>query len=135
MWNSLNHDSDLFETLIEGGNPYDARPLTEGEQSRLRDHGLDPAALDALVLGRVVLGGRGAWVLGGGQLVLLGQRYRGSFDALALDTVLHAEHEQGRYGHTVRLQTAQGSWAMYGVQAARAAALVQQIRERQPAHA
>jgi len=127
MWNSLNHDSDLFEILLESGNPYAQRPLTEGEQTRLRQEGVDPAALDALVMGRVVLVGRGAWALAGDRLVLLGQRYRYSVDAIDVDDILQAESEQGRYGDTVRIHTRQGSWAMYGVHAERAAQLVQRL--------
>lgn len=134
MLNSLIHGEALFEILIEGGNPYADGPLTEGEQSLLQNEGLDASRLDALAIGRVVMGGRGVWALSSTQLVLLGQRYRTSVDRIARSEITHAECEQGRYGQTVRLQTAQGRWAMYGVDAARAARLVQQL-SRSPAHA
>lgn len=135
MWHPLNHDSDLIEMLIESGNPYAERALTEGEQDRLRQEGLDPAALDALVTGRVVLGGRGAWALAGDRLVLLGQRYAYSVDTLDTDDIQHAEREIGRYGDTVRLQTYHGRLAMYGVQGQRAAQLVERLSSRRLAHA
>ncbi len=134
MFNSLIHGEALFEILIEGANPYADGPLSEGEQSRLKDAGLDPAALDALAIGRVVMGGRGVWALAGDRLVMLGMRYRDSVDTLSRSDITHAEHESGRYGETVRLQTTQGQWAMYGVDAARAAQLVGQL-SRSPAHA
>lgn len=134
MLNSLIHGEALFEILIEGGNPYADGPLTEGEHKRLMDAGLDPAALDALAIGRVVMGGRGVWALAGDRLVMLGYRYRDSVDTLSRGDITHAEHEAGRYGETMRLQTRQGQWAMYGVDAVRAAQLVQQL-SHQAAHA
>lgn len=134
MLNSLIHGEALFEILIEGGNPYADGPLTEGEQKRLKEAGLDWTALDALAIGRVVMGGRGVWALAGDRLVMLGYRYRDSVDTLARRDITHAEHETGRYGETVRLQTSQGQWAMYGVDAERAKQLVQQLVQ-QTAHA
>ena len=134
MLDSLTHGEDLFEILIEGANPYADGPLREGEQARLQEAGLDVAALDALLIGRVVKGGRGVWALSPTQLVLLGQRYRTSVDRVARADITHAEREAGRYGDTVRLQTRQGRWAMYGVAAARAAQLVQ-LFARSPAQA
>lgn len=134
MLHSLIHGEALFEILLEGGNPYADGPLTDGEQRLLQAEGLAPDALETLAIGRVVLGGRGVWALSSAQLLLLGQRYRDSVDRVARSEITHAEHEQGRYGHTVRLQTAQGQWAMYGVDASRAAQLVQQLT-RSPAHA
>ena len=59
MIHSLVHGEALFEILIEGANPYADGPLTEGECERLQQAGLDPQALDLLVIGRVVMGGRG----------------------------------------------------------------------------
>lgn len=134
MFNSLIHGEALFEILIESSNPYADGPLTEGEQTRLKEAGLDQAALDALAIGRVVMGGRGVWALAGDRLVVLGYRYRDSVDTLSRQDITHAEHETGRYGETVRLQTRQGQWAMYGVDAARAVQLVGQL-SRSPAHA
>ena len=127
MFNSLIHGEDLFEILIEGANPYGDGPLTEGEQALLQAEGLDAHSLDALAIGRVVMGGRGVWALSSTQLVLLGQRYRTSVDRVPRSDITHAEREAGRYGDTVRLQTRQGRWATYGVHAARAAQLVQQL--------
>lgn len=134
MLNSLIHGEALFEILIEGGNPYADGPLTEGEQTRLKEAGLDLAALNALAIGRVVMGGRGVWALAGDRVVMLGYRYRDSVDSLSRGDITHAEHEEGRYGQTVRLQTRQGQWAMYGVDAARAKQLVQRL-SHQAAHA
>jgi len=134
MLDSLTHGEALFEILIEGANPYADGPLTEGEQSRLQEAGLEASALDALVIGRVVKGGRGVWALSSRELVLLGQRYRTSIDRVARADITGAERETGRYGETVRLHTRQGDWAMYGVNASRAAQLVQQFNARQPAH-
>lgn len=134
MFNSLIHGEDLFEILIEGANPHAAGSLTQSEQALLQAEGPDASALDAMAIGRVVMGGRGVWALRGAQLVLLGQRDRNSVDRVARSDITHVEREQGRYGDTVRLQTRQGRWAMYGVDAARAAQLVQQLSPS-PAHA
>lgn len=135
MLQSLIHGEALFEILIEGANPYADGPLTEDERNLLHAEGLDPAQLDALAIGRVVMGGRGVWALSSARLVLLGQRYRTSVDRVALADVTHAEREQGRYGETVRLHTAQGRWAMYGVDADRAAQLLAQLTPARPLHA
>lgn len=128
MFDSLTHGEDLFEILIEGSNPYADGPLTEGETERLQAAGVDPQALEALVIGRIVKGGRGVWALAGERLVMLGFRYRTSVDTLARRDITHAESETGRYGETVRLQTAQGRQVLYGVQAARAAQLLAGLR-------
>ena len=130
MFDSLTHGEDLFEILIEGANPYADGPLTEGERERLQAAGLAPEAVQALVIGRVVQGGRGVWALGAQELVLLGQRYKTSVDRVPRSEFSHIESETGRYGETVRLQTRQGRWAMYAVDAGRAAALVQQLQAR-----
>lgn len=127
MLDSLTHGEDLFEILIEGSNPYADGPLTEGETERLQAAGLDPQALDALVIGRIVKGGRGVWALAGDRLVMLGFKYRTSVEVLARQDITHAESETGRYGDTVRLQTATGRWALYGVQAQRAAQLLSHL--------
>lgn len=130
MFDSLTHGEDLFEILIEGANPYADGPLTDGERERLQAAGLAPEAVQALVIGRVVQGGRGVWALGAQELVLLGQRYKTSVDRVPRSEFSHIESETGRYGQTLRLQTRQGRWAMYAVDAARAAALVQQLPAR-----
>lgn len=129
MFDSLTHGEDLFEILIEGANPYADGPLTEGERERLQAAGLAPEAVQALVIGRVVQGGRGVWALGASEWVLLGQRYKSSVERVARSEFSHIECETGRYGQTLRLQTRQGRWAMYAVDADRAAALVQQLRQ------
>lgn len=133
MIDSLTHGNDLFEILIEGANPYAAGPLTEGEQTRLQEAGLDAAQSEALAIGRVVRGGRGVWVLSASEMVLLGHRYRTSVDRVARADITHAERETGRYGETVRLYTRQGAWAMYAVDATRADRLVQLLARPQAA--
>ena len=130
MFDSLTHGEDLFEILIEGANPYADGPLTDGERDRLQAAGLAPEAVQALVIGRVVQGGRGVWALGAQELVLLGQRYKTSVDRVPRSEFSHIESETGRYGQTLRLQTRQGRWAMYAVDAGRAGALVQQLQAR-----
>jgi len=124
MLDSLTHGEALFEILIEGANPYADGPLTEGEAERLQAAGMDPQALDGLVIGRIVKGGRGVWAVAGDRLVMLGFRYRTSVDTLSRRDITHAESETGRYGETVRLKTAQERWVLYGVDAARARQLV-----------
>jgi hypothetical protein len=127
MLNSLNHGNDLFEILIAGSNPYADRPLTDGEQFRLQHAGLDPAGAEVVVFGRVVMGGRGVWALSDTQLVLLGQRYSSSVDSIARSDIMHAERERGRYGDTVRVDTAQGRCALYAVNPVRAQQLLDEL--------
>lgn len=134
MLNSLIHGDALFEILIEGANPYADGPLSEGEQTRLKQEGLDPAALDALAIGRVVKGGRGVWALSGDRLVMLGLRYRDSVDRISRSEITHAESETGRYGETLRLRSVQASWAMYAVDATRAQQLLTQLGQSRSRH-
>ena len=103
--------------------------MTDGERDRWQAAGLAPEAVQALVIGRVVQGGRGVWALGAQELVLLGQRYKTSVDRVPRSAFSHIESETGRYGETLRLQTREGRWAMYAVDAGRAQALVQQLRQ------
>jgi len=135
MFDSLIHGEALFEILIEGANPSADGPLTDGEKSLLQAEGIDPSALGALAIGRVVRGGRGVWALTPNRLVMLGQRQRNSIDHVAPSDITRAEHEQGRYGHTVRLQTPQGRWSMYGVDAGRAEQLLAALAVRSTATA
>lgn len=127
MFNSLIHGEDLFEILIEGTHPYAQGSLSEAEQALLRTEGVDVANLEALAIGRVVMGGRGVWTLSPSHMVLLGQSGRASIDRVPRADITHAERETGRYGDTVRLQTAQGRWAMYGVDPSRAAQLLERL--------
>lgn len=129
MLNSLIHGEALMEILIEGANPYADGPLTEGEQSRLQALGLRADQAQAMAIGRVVQGGRGVWVLDENRLVMLGQRDRMSVDSLPRSAVLRLEAERGRYGHTVRVHSAQARYAMYAVDPARAQALVDALQQ------
>lgn len=120
MLDSLTHGDALVAILLEGGNPEANDPLSEGERTRLQTVGLDESQLHALIVGRVVKGGRGAWALAGERIVMLGQRYRTSVDTLERSDVVRIERDPGRYGVTVRLHTRTGHWAMYAVDPARA---------------
>ena len=70
--------------------------------------------LCAYVSGRIVGGGRGVWAVTNESVLLRNARWVG-VERLALSDVTGFEAERGRFGHTVRLQTAARRWSLYGV--------------------
>eukprot|EP01036_Dinobryon_divergens_P018003 gene18003-24495_t len=66
----LKNGNELSELLIEGQNPYSASLLKQTDVDQLRDHVKPQERVLAYVLGRVVLAGRGLWLLTDQQLLI-----------------------------------------------------------------
>ena len=59
----LKNGNELSELLIEGNNPYGAQLLKQADVDQMRDHIQPDERVLGYVLGRVVLAGRGLWLL------------------------------------------------------------------------
>ena len=128
----LKNGNELSELLIEGTNPYGAQLLKNADVDQMRDHIQPAERVLAYVLGRVVLSGRGLWLLTDQQL-LVSENDSGSLvQRFALTDVTEAECVKGKYGYTLRVTAAGQQRSVYGASAHMAAvfyrALGQKVR-------
>ena len=128
----LKNGNELSELLIEGTNPYGAQLLKNADVDQMRDHIQPTERVLAYVLGRVVLSGRGLWLLTDQQL-LVSENDSGSLvHRFALTDVTEAECVKGKYGYTLRVTAAGQQRSVYGASAHMAAvfyrALGQKVR-------
>ncbi|PVE06981.1 hypothetical protein [Limnohabitans sp. Rim28] len=128
----LKNGNELSELLIEGANPYGAQLLKNADVDQMRDHIQPTERVLAYVLGRVVLSGRGLWLLTDQQL-LVSENDSGSLvHRFALTDVTEAECVKGKYGYTLRVTAAGQQRSVYGASAHMAAvfyrALGQKVR-------
>lgn len=59
----LKNGNELTELLIEGNNPYGASLLKPTDVEQMKPHLHNGEQVQAYVLGRVTLAGRGLWLL------------------------------------------------------------------------
>ena len=59
----MKNGNELSELLIEGQNPYGTQLLKQADLDQMRQHIQPDERVLAYVLGRVVLAGRGLWLL------------------------------------------------------------------------
>ena len=128
----LKNGNELSELLIEGANPYGASLLKQADVDQMRDHIQPQERVLAYVLGRVVLAGRGLWLLTDQQL-LISEHDSGSLvHHFALGDITEAECVKGKYGYTLRVTAAGQQRSVYGASAHMAAvfyrALGQKVR-------
>jgi hypothetical protein len=128
----LKNGNELSELLIEGTNPYGSQLLKNADVDQMRDHIQPTERVLAYVLGRVVLSGRGLWLLTDQQL-LVSENDSGSLvHRFALNDVTEAECVKGKYGYTLRVTAAGQQRSVYGASAHMAAvfyrALGQKVR-------
>ena len=128
----LKNGNELSELLIEGANPYGSQLLKNADVDQMRDHIQPTERVLAYVLGRVVLSGRGLWLLTDHQL-LVSENDSGSLvHRFALNDVTEAECVKGKYGYTLRVTVAGQQRSVYGASAHMAAvfyrALGQKVR-------
>ncbi len=112
--NSFIHGDALTEILMEGHNPYALQKLETADVDALRQAMQTGEALQAYVIGRVVMSGRGVWAVTERSVLLRNARQQG-VHAIALDQVQDFEAVRGRFGHTVRLSAQGRQWSLYGV--------------------
>lgn len=104
----------LAELLIEGHNPYAHEKLRAADVDALRQQVFTTESLQAFASGRIVGAGRGIWALTSQALLLRNDSEAGVL-RLALSELRGFEAVRGRYGHTLRLQTADRQWSLFGV--------------------
>jgi hypothetical protein len=128
----LKNGNELSELLIEGTNPYGSQLLKNADVDQMRNHIQPTERVLAYVLGRVVLSGRGLWLLTDQQL-LVSENDSGSLvHRFALNDLTEAECVKGKYGYTLRVTVAGQQRSVYGASAHMAAvfyrALGQKVR-------
>lgn len=128
----LKNGNELSELLIEGTNPYAAHLLKQSDVDQLRDHIQPQERVLAYVLGRVVLAGRGLWLLTDRQLLVSEHDSGNLVHHFALSDITEAECVKGKYGYTLRVTAAGQLRSVYGASAHMAAvfyrALGQKVR-------
>ena len=128
----LKNGNELSELLIEGQNPYGASLLKQTDVDQLRDHVKPQERVLAYVLGRVVLAGRGLWLLTDQQLLVSEHDSGSQVHHFALGDITQAECVKGKYGYTLRVTAAGQLRSVYGASAHMAAvfyrALGQKVR-------
>jgi hypothetical protein len=128
----LKNGNELSELLIEGANPYGSSLLKQADVDQMRDHIQPQERVLAYVLGRVVLAGRGLWLLTDQQLLISEQDSGSLVHHFALSDITEAECVKGKYGYTLRVTAAGQLRSLYGASAHMAAvfyrALGQKVR-------
>ena len=128
----LKNGNELSELLIEGANPYGASLLKQADVDQRRDHIQPQERVLAYVLGRVVLAGRGLWLLTDQQLLVSEHGSGNLVHHFALGDITEAECVKGKYGYTLRVTAAGQQRSVYGASAHMAAvfyrALGQKVR-------
>lgn len=128
----LKNGNELSELLIEGNNPYGAQLLKQADVDQLRDHIQPTEKVLAYVLGRVVLAGRGLWLLTDQNLLVSENDSGTPVHRFALKDITEAECVKGKYGYTLRVTAAGQQRSVYGASAHLAAvfyrALGQKVR-------
>ena len=128
----LKNGNELSELLIEGANPYGSSLLKQADVDQMRDHIQPQERVLAYVLGRVVLAGRGLWLLTDQQLLISEQDSGSLVHHFALSDITGAECVKGKYGYTLRVTAAGQQRSVYGASAHMAAvfyrALGQKVR-------
>ena len=128
----LKYGNELSELLIEGQNPYGSQLLKQSDVDQMRDHIQPTERVLAYVLGRVVLAGRGLWLLTDQQLLVSENDTGNVVHHFALKDITEAECVKGKYGYTLRVTVAGQLRSVYGASAHLAAvfyrALGQKVR-------
>jgi len=110
----LKNGNELSELLIEGNNPYGAQLLKQADVDQMRDHIQPDERVLGYVLGRVVLSGRGLWLLTD-QNLLISENDSGTLvHHFALKDISEAECVKGKYGYTLRVTAAGQQRSVYG---------------------
>jgi hypothetical protein len=129
----LKNGNELSELLIEGHNPYGAQLLKQADVDQMRDHIQPEERVLAYVLGRVVLAGRGLWLLTD-QNLLISENDSGTLvHHLALKDITEAECVKGKYGYTLRVTAAGQQRSVYGASSHLAAFFTAPSAKKRPA--
>lgn len=111
---SFKYGNDLAELLIESANPRALRSLPPQDIELVREHLGPLESTQGYVIGRVVGKGQGVWILSSAAVLLTGENRFVPLVRVPLADIEAAECVAGKYGYTLRLHTAQRSYAIYG---------------------
>jgi hypothetical protein len=128
----LKNGNELSELLIEGSNPYGASLLKQTDVDQLRDHLQPDERVLRYVLGRVVLAGRGLWLLTDRNLLISENDTGTLVHHFALQDISHAECVKGKYGYTLRVTAAGQQRSVYGASAHMAAVFYRALAQKAP---
>jgi len=130
--NFIKNGNELSELLIEGQNPYGTQLLKQADVDQMRQHIQPDERVLAYVLGRVVLAGRGLWLLTDRHL-LISENDTGSLvHHFALRDITDAECVKGKYGYTLRVTDAGHQRSVYGASAHMAAVFYRALAQKAP---
>ena len=110
----LKNGNELSELLIEGNNPYSAHLLRQADVDQMRNHIQPNERVLGYVLGRVVLSGRGLWLLTDRHLLVSENDTDTLVHHFALKDITQAECVKGKYGYTLRVTAAGQQRSVYG---------------------
>lgn len=128
----LKNGNELTELLIEGTNPYGAHLLKQSDVDQMRDHIQPHERVLGYVLGRVVLSGRGLWLLTD-QNLLISENDSGTLvHHYALKDITEAECVKGKYGYTLRVTAAGQQRSVYGASSHLAAVFYRALGQKAP---
>ncbi|WP_322991471.1 hypothetical protein [Limnohabitans sp.] len=128
----LKNGNELSELLIEGQNPYGAQLLKQADVDQMRDHLQPGERVLAYVLGRVVMAGRGLWLLTD-QNLLISENDSGTLvHHVALKDISEAECVKGKYGYTLRVTAAGQQRSVYGASSHLAAVFYRALGQKAP---
>jgi hypothetical protein len=128
----VKNGNELSELLIEGTNPYGNCLLKQSDVDQLRDHIPAEDQVLAYVLGRVVLAGRGLWLLTDSKLLISENDNNARVHAIALHDISAAECLKGKYGYTLRVTAMGQQRSVYGASAQFAAVFYRALAQKVP---
>jgi hypothetical protein len=126
----LKNGNELSELLIEGHNPYGAQLLKQADVDQMRNHIQHDERVLGYVLGRVVLSGRGLWLLTDRQLLVSENDSGTLVHHLALKDITQAECVKGKYGYTLRVTAAGQQRSVYGASSHLAAVFYRALSQK-----
>lgn len=126
----LKNGNELSELLIEGCNPYGASLLKPSDVEQMRAHIQPNEPVLAYVLGRVVLAGRGLWLLTDQNLLISENDTGTAVHTFALKDITQAECVKGKYGYTLRVMVAGQMRSVYGASASLASVFYQALGQK-----
>ena len=128
----VKNGNELSELLIEGTNPYGNCLLKQTDVDPMRDHVPSEDQVLAYVLGRVVLAGRGLWLLTDSTLLISENDNDARVHAYKLQDISSAECVKGKYGYTLRVTAMGQQRSVYGASAQFATVFYRALAEKVP---
>lgn len=113
LLDSFIHGDALSQIMMEGHNPHARQKLDTPVADALRQHIHAPDTLLAYVCGREVMAGAAVWALTRQQLLVVHGKPQ-AVTRLDLKQIQGFEAVRGKYGHTLRVHTADRTRSIYG---------------------